>query len=84
MREVISSDSRVKREPYRLRKIAVEEEVGVILNCATGGAMLVNVVGVPGSSFSSGECTSNEPPGEYFVMGGRVLACHARLRIWLA
>jgi hypothetical protein len=73
MREIISFDGWVKREPYRLRETAVEEEVGVILSSATGGAMLVNVVGVPSSSVRSSKGTSNEPPGESFDYGWKGL-----------
>jgi hypothetical protein len=35
VREIMSSYSWVKGEPYRPGEVAVEKEVGVILNCST-------------------------------------------------
>jgi len=51
----------------------VEEEVGIVLDSSTGGAMLVDVVGVPGSSVGSGEGMSNESPCECFDDGWKSL-----------
>ena len=66
LREVVSSDGRGEREPYRPREIAVEEQVGVIFNSTASGAVFVNVVGIPGSSFCSGKSSAEEPPSEGF------------------
>lgn len=47
----------------------MEEQVGVILNRTTGGAMFVDTVGVPGSSVCSGKSSLNQPLGESFDQG---------------
>ena len=44
----------------------MEEQVGVIFNSTASGAVFVNVVGIPGSSFCSGKSTADKPPGKGF------------------
>jgi hypothetical protein len=44
----------------------VEKEVGVVLNCSTGVAVVVHVVGVSCSPVSNGESAPNQSPGEGF------------------
>ena len=53
LRKIIGSKGRVGRKPYRTRKVAMEEEAGVIFYCSTSCTIFINVSGVP---FSSGKC----------------------------
>ena len=53
LRKIIGSKGRVRRKPYRTRKVAMEEEVGVIFHCSTSYTIFINVSGVP---FSTGKC----------------------------
>jgi hypothetical protein len=43
---MITDEHLVSVEPYRPGEVAVEKEVGVVLNCPTGVTVVVNVVGV--------------------------------------
>lgn len=69
LRKIMSCNSRVKRKPYRPGEVAVKEQVSVIFYGTTRVAVLVNMVGIPGSSLCSGEGTTNQPPGEGFDYG---------------
>jgi hypothetical protein len=54
LRESISSYRRGNGKPYRSREVAVEEQVSIVFDSAAGGAVVINVIGIPGSSFGSG------------------------------
>jgi hypothetical protein len=66
VRKIISSHRGVKGELDRPREVAVEEKMSIIFHSAIGGAVFINVRGVPGYSFCSGESTSYKPPCEGF------------------
>lgn len=69
LRQLIGSDRWVKRKPYCMGQIAVEKKVSTIFNSPTSGAVVINVVGIPGCSFSSGKGSTNESPREGFDDG---------------
>jgi hypothetical protein len=66
VRKVVSPHRWVKREPDHPWVDAVEKEMSIIFHGATGGTMFINVNGVPGCSFCSGESSSYKPPSESF------------------
>ena len=43
LRKIVSSHRRGEREPYRPRKVAVKEQVGIIFHSPEGGAMFIYV-----------------------------------------